>query len=1032
MSPLLEQFLSETRDVLQEISEQLLAVEKQDDRTDILNEMFRLVHTLKGNTGLFDYPDLTRVLHAAEDLMSHLRDHPDLWEHSLTDILFDAMDFVSNFCESIEENDGEPGVFTSQADDLSGRLRHVLEQLQNGQPISDTTADDGTAPAADSSKPATDMAQAPASPEPTQDPIEGAWKGGDNSSASEAAAVTEDNPDIILPPPPSGDAVTDVDEESLLNGWRQTESGSTVLKVTYQPVPDCFFQGDDPLFTASQAPGVFWGNVTINAAENMIEECDPFQCDSVLTFLTNAEREEIDEHFRYVPDQITIEVIDPLTLLQLRGDAADAALSDEALEDISKALKNNQIDHAVQAAHSLLELCGSHLKVASALRWLIRLADEAAEPHHPMVVIVQHLRELLDAESLDFYSVTAEEVVTSHEAHVHEEEERQAEEAAELEAQQKASQAANNIAQDDADALNHMLAIQRRIIAFTDSPAWANGRLKSAIGVITKGYHTLGLQQELDELKPLFEQAFADQKQGLLDWIDARLPEEWHRHAGLAEFENSSTATVADTPETDTSAKASTNESASVKDEVTSETQSSPVPETPPQVDLDKNTDPQQAAEETKAAKPKEAPATKKQPAATNAPTAEAAVKAEMEAEAKATQTISTSRSVKVDQEKIDRLMNLIGEMIVAKNSLPFLAKRAEEQYGLRDLGREIKEQYAVVNRIAEEMQDSIMQIRMMPFSFITMRFPRLVRDISRRLGKDVQLVVEGEETEADKNIIESLAEPLIHIVRNSLDHGIEMPDVRRENGKSGSGTLTIRASQEADRVLIEILDDGKGIDPEIIKQKALEKGMIDEAAVARLSDREAVNLVLLPGFSTADEVSDLSGRGVGMDAVRSAVEKVNGAMSLDSEAGKGTHIRISLPMSIAVTRVMIVESDGQLMGVPMDQVLETVRVHKDSIYAVKHVKTTVLRDRIVPLKSLNQLLVLPSEPQINEEEEYAVLIARVGNDVIGLLVDDFRGSVDIIQKPMTGVMSALNAYSGAALIGDGSVLMVLNLKEVL
>ena len=385
-----------------------------------------------------------------------------------------------------------------------------------------------------------------------------------------------------------------------------------------------------------------------------------------------------------------------------------------------------------------------------------------------------------------------------------------------------------------------------------------------------------------------------------------------------------------------------------------------------------------------------------------------------------------------MDQEKIDRLMNLIGEMTVAKNALPFLAKRAEEQHGLRDLAREIKEQYAVVNRIAEEMQDSIMQIRMMPFSFISMRFPRLVRDISRRLEKDVQLIIEGEDTEADKNIIESLAEPLIHIVRNSLDHGIESPEVRQAQGKSTTGTLTIRASQEADRVMIEIHDDGKGINPDVIREKAFEKGLIDDATRQRITDKEAVNLVLMPGFSTAEEVSDLSGRGVGMDAVRSAVDKVNGTMALESEVGKGTRIRISLPMSIAVTRVMIVESDEQLMGIPMDQVLETVRVPRSEIHTVKHVQTTVLRDRIVPLKSLNDLLALPAEQIINEEEEHAVLVARVGNDVIGLVVDDFRGSVDIIQKPMAGVLSGMQAYSGAALIGDGSVLMVLNLKEIL
>ncbi|MDO9141779.1 MAG: ATP-binding protein, partial [Methylobacter sp.] len=249
-------------------------------------------------------------------------------------------------------------------------------------------------------------------------------------------------------------------------------------------------------------------------------------------------------------------------------------------------------------------------------------------------------------------------------------------------------------------------------------------------------------------------------------------------------------------------------------------------------------------------------------------------------------------KTLKVDQDKIDNLMGLIGEMVVAKNSLPYLASRAETQYGVRELGREIKTQYAVINRIAEEMQDAIMQVRMMPMSFVFQRFPRLVRDTSRKLGKEVNLVLEGENTEADKNIVEALADPLIHIVRNSLDHGIETPEVRRAAGKPPAGRLTIRATQEADRVHIEISDDGKGIDPIIIKRKAYEKGIIDEVTMERLSDQEAVNLVFAAGFSTAEVISDLSGRGVGMDVVRSAVEKVNGTVSLESELGKGTLIR--------------------------------------------------------------------------------------------------------------------------------------------
>jgi two-component system chemotaxis sensor kinase CheA len=389
-------------------------------------------------------------------------------------------------------------------------------------------------------------------------------------------------------------------------------------------------------------------------------------------------------------------------------------------------------------------------------------------------------------------------------------------------------------------------------------------------------------------------------------------------------------------------------------------------------------------------------------------------------------------KSIKVDQAKIDRLMNLIGEMVVAKNALPYLAGRAETVFGVRELSREIKAQYAVINRIAEEMQDSIMQVRMMPVSFVFQRFPRLVRDTSNKLGKEVNLVLEGEETEADKNIIESLGDPLVHIVRNSLDHGIETPEIRRSLGKPAIGTLVIRATQEADRVVIEIRDDGKGIDPEVIKRKAYEKGMIDEERLERISDQEAINLVFAAGFSTADVVSDLSGRGVGLDVVRTAIEKVNGAFHLESEKGKGTCIRLSLPLSMAITNVMIVESNNQIFGVPMESVVETVRIPRSDIRTIKKSQTTVLRGRIVPLKTLNSLLGLNVPPKANEEDGLAVLIVTLGGESVGIMVDDFRETVDIILKPMTGVLAGLSAYSGSALLGDGSVLMVLDIKEII
>ncbi len=387
---------------------------------------------------------------------------------------------------------------------------------------------------------------------------------------------------------------------------------------------------------------------------------------------------------------------------------------------------------------------------------------------------------------------------------------------------------------------------------------------------------------------------------------------------------------------------------------------------------------------------------------------------------------------LKVNQDKIDRLMELIGEMVVAKNALPYLAQRAEDVFHQRELAREIKTQYSVINRIAEDMQHAIMEVRMLPVGTVFQRFGRLVRDLSKKLGKEVALVVEGEDTEADKNVIESLADPLIHILRNSLDHGIELPAVRLAAGKPARGTLRVRARQEADRVLLDISDDGAGIDTARVRAKAVSQGLIGADRAETLSEHEAAQLVFLPGFSTADVISDLSGRGVGMDVVRNAVERINGTVALTSVRGQGTTIRLALPLSMAVTNVMMIETAGRRFGVPMDLIVETVRVPADDIHHFKRAMTTVLRSRIVPLRPLNDLLALDQPAHTNDQGEHAVLVVRLGAETTGLLVDDFHGTSDIILKPLEGVLTGITGFAGTALMGDGSVLMILSPKELM
>ncbi|GGB28257.1 hypothetical protein GCM10011380_17330 [Sphingomonas metalli] len=319
----------------------------------------------------------------------------------------------------------------------------------------------------------------------------------------------------------------------------------------------------------------------------------------------------------------------------------------------------------------------------------------------------------------------------------------------------------------------------------------------------------------------------------------------------------------------------------------------------------------------------------------------------------------------------------------------------------------------------------------MLPVAEVFDRFPRLVRDIARRLDKQVELVMEGADTAADKTIVEALGDPLLHIVRNSLDHGIEEPATRTAAGKPAAATLRLRAWQDNDCVVIEIADDGRGIDPVRIRKAAVDKGLVTREQADGLSDQEAINLIYRPGFSTAAEISDLSGRGVGMDVVLSTVQKLGGRVSVSSQLGQGTVTRLSLPLSMAVTRVMVVEIGGSLYGIPIDHVVQTTRLDPSVIQRIKHREVFVLRDEVVPLVRMTALL--GGRPAaVDRERGEAVLVCRFEGRTVGLVIDDFREGMDVILKPMTGLLAEVSGYCGTTLLGDGRVLLVLDLKELL
>lgn len=395
--------------------------------------------------------------------------------------------------------------------------------------------------------------------------------------------------------------------------------------------------------------------------------------------------------------------------------------------------------------------------------------------------------------------------------------------------------------------------------------------------------------------------------------------------------------------------------------------------------------------------------------------------------------TSTAARTIKVEQHKLDHLLELVGELVVSKNALPFLARSAERGQEARTLARSIKDQHVALNRLTEELQAVAMDMRMLPVSVVFERFPRLIRDTARKLGKQVRLETIGEDTAADKDMLEQLADPLVHLVRNSLDHGLEGPDERQAAGKPAEGTITLSAVQQPDGVVIELRDDGRGVDVAAVRRIAYAKGLISEHEAETLDDHATHELLFRAGFSTAATVSDLSGRGVGMDAVRAAVAGLGGSVSLDSQAGVGTTARLRLPLSMAVTKVMVVAAAGQQFGVPVDVVRETLSLPRSELQLIADQPVTTRRGTVVPIVDLALALGLESTPtpDTGDDDVRLLVISNDGGEV-ALGVERFEEHLDVIVKPLEGVVAGLPGLAGSTLLGDGQVLLILDVAELL
>lgn len=378
--------------------------------------------------------------------------------------------------------------------------------------------------------------------------------------------------------------------------------------------------------------------------------------------------------------------------------------------------------------------------------------------------------------------------------------------------------------------------------------------------------------------------------------------------------------------------------------------------------------------------------------------------------------TRKLSRTVRVDIGRLDKLMNLVGELVIGRARIERLAQEARI--------KAFEEPLAQLGRISGDIQELVTKLRMVPVSFVFDRFPRLVRDLSKSLGKEIRLELEGKETELDRNLIDEIGDPMVHLIRNCIDHGIERPEERLRAGKTKEGVVTIASYQEGNSVIIEVRDDGKGIDPERVRRKAVERGIVSREEAQLLGDDDLVRLVLLPGFSTAEEVTDLSGRGVGMDAVKNKVESLGGQFQVESKFGKGTRVVIRLPLTLAIVVALLIRVGDETYAISLENVEETLLVAKKEVRTVHGSPVTTVRGEILSLCDLAGILGTPVER--GDVDEYPVVVVRNGNSRVGFIVDELIGQQEIVIKPLGRLFSKVKGVAGATILGDGNVALIL------
>ena len=901
MDPLLEQFLSEARENLAFIDQNIGDIGGDDP--ELLNSVFRAAHTLKGGSGIVGFESVKNITHHAEDLLDLLRAGKIDFKESMIEALYNAFDEVVNLVEAAEETGG---IVDADEDTVAAIVLELSNEM--GKDVE-----------------------------------------GEAEWSLPFSLVSEPNDIINLP------MLTLRDIETIKLPFSNSEinedfcSKEQLYAVVFDVDDSCMVYGNDPIYTLSllgdKVTGVFSCMSDENAKSVLsgTEDEEGLLLKSSLVAFIYATYEEIEESLFNFIDELTFLPLDVNSLLSItRG---DTGLQIDSLKELSSVAEDFDLATIKEEVKSSMELVGVGTIQYTKLE---RFLD-----------IVGLINDSETSSLKDFFQTLyiGEAYTPSSENSEIETEEKTAEtpveKAAETPVEQSNSVAINP---EIASTIENIYAQQRKALPYSETEDEVN-RIITTLEKIRKFVPDM----------PEF-----NSKNDVEMFLNADAPAAQSQEVAKEEV----VKVVEKVAET--------------KKEVKVETIKEVVPVVAA-IDKENNAPVVQNVLDDKKVTVEDKKAV-------------------------------VGKTVKIDQESIDSLMNVVGELLVAKNSLPYLA---DNVVGMThdQIKREIMDKYIFINRLSEQLQDLIMGMRMLPISYVFDRYPKLVRDIAKTLGKKVKLDMNGGETKLDKNMIEMLADPMIHIMRNSLDHGVETPDVREQKGKNPQGSVSLNAFSQSDRIIIEIKDDGAGINVDKVASKVIEKGLMTVEQIDLLNEKEMAELVLLPGLSTADAITEFSGRGVGMDVVKKSIEGFGGSIGITTKANQGTVITLAIPMSLAVTSLLHIQMNSIHYGIPMDSVSETVKLERSEIEYLHNEPFIYIRGDVIPLLFIKSML----NEEDMQDKPLSIVVLNIKDNLLAVVVNDFLGQLDVVQKPLVGIMEGHPLFSGTALLGNGQIIMAID-----